>query len=136
MDEKDRIINELLLEHPISELVKFNELDLQEKLAQNPTMMVKYRDLYHKELAKLDKLDDLMEKLVGMRYRYYRFDDNHEWSKPEIEKYAIPTDKKVQRMKKIIRRQKIRVRFFEMCWKAFEKQGWSMKGFIETLRGY
>ena len=136
MRQKDRIIKELLEEHPIHELVKFSELDISEKLTDNVRLLVKYRDLYHKELARKDKLEDLMEKLMGSRYKYYRFDDDHEWTKPEIEKFALPADRKIQRMKRIIRRQKVKVRFFEMCWKAFEKQSWSMKMFIETTKGY
>lgn len=136
MREKDRIQKKLLEEHPIHEMVKFSELDIAEKLTENTQMLVKYRDLYHKELSRLDKLEDLMERLMGIRYKHYRFDDNHEWSKPEIEKFALPADRKIQRFKRIIRRQKVKVRFFEMCWKAFEKQAWSMKMFLETLRGY
>jgi hypothetical protein len=38
-------------------------------------------------------------------------------------------------MKKIIHKQNIRVRFFENAYKAFEKQQWAMKMYIDTLRG-
>lgn len=133
--EEEKIINELREEHPIDEMVKFSDLDLQEKLSDNPYLIVKYRELYYKELAELDRLDDLMEKLAGERYNFYRFEDDREWTKPEIEKYCIPSDKKIQQMKKIMRKQKIRVRFFETAYKAFEQQGWRMKSFIDTLRG-
>jgi hypothetical protein len=133
---EDKILEELLAEHPIQDMVKFSELDIQEKLQDNVGMIVRYRDLYHKELSRLDTLNDMMEKLIGMRYKYYRFDCEDEYTKPEIEKYAIPADEKIIRMKKIIRKQEIKVRFFEMAWKAFEKQSWSMKMFLDTLKSY
>jgi len=131
----DEELAKLHEEYPIEDMVKFTELNLQEKLQDNPYQIVRFRDLYHKELSELDRLNDLHEKLVGKRYEYYRFKDDHEWTKPEIEKYALPKDEKIVRMKKIIRRQEVRVRFFEMCFRAFEKQGWSMKGFIDTIKG-
>lgn len=132
---ENSIIEELKVDHPIDELVKFSDIDIQEKLMENPFMIVKYRELYYRELAQLDNLNDLMDKLMGERYKHYRFEDEKEWSKPEIEKYCLPSDKKIQKMRKIIHKQEMRVRFFEMCYKAFEKQGWSMKSFIDTLKG-
>jgi len=136
-EEEIKEIGEALLkEHPIDEMVKFSELDIQDKLRENDFYVVKYRDIYHEELAKLDRLNDLIEKLIGIRYKFYRFEDNHEWTKPEIEKFCIPSDRKVLQAKELIRKQEIRVRFFEMAWKAFEKQSWNMKMFLETLKGY
>jgi hypothetical protein len=132
---EETILEQLHREHPIDEMVKFSDLDLQEKLADNPYMIVKYRELYYKELAELDNLEMLMDKLTGMRYKYYRFEDDKEWSKPEIEKYCLPSDSEIIKMTKIINRQKIRVRFFEMAYKGFEKMQWSMKSFIDTLKG-
>jgi hypothetical protein len=133
--EEDDVLSGLLLEHPIHDLIKFDDINLQKKIQENTTMVVRYRDLYHQELAKLDRLKDLLDKLVGKRYEFYRFNDDKTWTKVEIEKYALPADEKVIQMKKIVRRQEIRVRFFEMCWKAFDKQQWSMRMFIETLKG-
>lgn len=132
---EDELLQELHNEHPIDEMVKFSDLDIAEKLTENPYMIVKYRELYYKELANLDKLEMLMDKLIGERYKHYRFDDDKEWTKVEIEKYCIPSDEKIIQMKKIINRQKIRVRFFEMGYKGFEKMQWSMKSFIDTLKG-
>lgn len=132
---EEELLKQLHIEHPIDEMVKFSDLDIADKLTENPYMIVKYRELYYKELAELDKLEMLMDKLTGERYKHYRFEDDKEWTKPEIEKYCIPSDEKVIRMKKIINRQKIRVRFFEMCYRGFEKMQWSMKSFIDTLKG-
>ena len=134
MNEENEILQELHEKHPIDEMVKFSDLNIQEKLMENPFQIVKYKELYYHELSKLDELIILQDKLNGERYKYYRFEDDKEWTKVEIEKYCLPTDIKVIQMKRIIEKQKVRVRFFEIAYKAFEKMQWSMKGFIDTLR--
>lgn len=136
-EEKERkeIIEKLLKDHPISEMVKFSEIDLYEKIEKNPYWIVKYREHYYNEVAKLEELEDIKEKILGKRYDYYRFEIDKNLSKPEIEKYYLPKDEKVLQIKKIIRRQKVRVRFFEMAYKVFEKMQWSMKNYIDVLKG-
>ena len=135
--ENEEILEKLHKDHPIEDMMKFSELDIQDKLKENQFQVVRFKDFYHREIGRLEHLTDLMDKLVGMRYEYYRFEDNNEWKKAEIEQYCIPKDRKIMKMKKIIRRQQVKVRFFEMCWKAFEKQNWSMKLFLDTLKqGY
>jgi len=136
MKDKDMILKELLTEHPIPELVKFSELNISERVQENVGLIVKYRDFYHRELSRLDHLNDLYDKLVGIRYKFYRFEADDAWTKVEIEKYCIPQDAKVLKMKNIIRIQEVKVRFFEMAWKAFEKLQWSMKLFVDTLKPY
>jgi hypothetical protein len=37
-------------------------------------------------------------------------------------------------MKGILARQKIKVRFFETAFKAFENQGWRLKTFVDAMR--
>ena len=133
--EEDEILAPLLIEHPIHDLIRFDDINLRDKIQENMTMVVRYRDLYHQALATLDRLKDLLDKLIGKRYEFYRFNDTKTWTKVEIEKYALPADEKVTKMKKIVRKQEIRVRFFEMCWKSFDKQGWNLKLFIDTLKG-
>ncbi len=136
MKDKDMILKDLLTEHPITEMVKFSELNISEKVQENVGLIVKYRDFYHRELSHLDHLNDLFDKLVGVRYKHYRFDADDAWTKVEIEKYCLPQDKRVIQMKNIIRIQEVKVRFFEMAWKAFEKLQWSMKLFVDTLKPY
>lgn len=136
MTEKEKIFKALYDEHPIDEMVKFSELDLQEKLQNNTYWAVTYRDYYHKELAILDELNDKMNKLKGIRYKHYRFESDHVWTKSEIEDFCFPSDIKIIQMQNIIRKQEIRVRFFEMAWRAFEKVQWNMKQFQETLKPY
>jgi len=135
MNDKEKILEQLLIDNPIDEMVKFSEIDIQEKLKENSYMIIKYTELHHKELFIMDELQIKYDKLVGIRYKWYRFDDDKEWTKVEIEKYCLPADTKIIQMKKIMDRQNVRIRFFEMAYKAFEKLQWSMKIFSENLRG-
>ena len=130
----DNIIKNLIKEHPIEEMVKFDDLNLQEKLKDVSYQIVKYRELQYAELAKLEKLENDYDKLLGIRYDHYRFEIDKELSKVEIEKFYLPKDKKVLHMKEIIRKQKMKTRFFEVCYKGFEKQAWNLKIFSENLR--
>lgn len=133
LTEKE-IVDKLKEEHPIEEMVRFSELNIMERLEENPFQIVKYREHYYLELSKLEKLEDLYEKLLGERYKYYRFDDDREWTKVEIEKYCLPTDKKVTQFKEIMAKQKVRVRFFEIAYKGFEQVGWRMKTYSDNMR--
>jgi len=121
MNDKEKILEQLLIDNPIDEM--------------NSYMIIKYTELHHKELFIMDELQIKYDKLVGIRYKWYRFDDDKEWTKVEIEKYCLPADTKIIQMKKIMDRQNVRIRFFEMAYKAFEKLQWSMKIFSENLRG-
>ena len=71
MTEEEKIVESLLEEYPIHELVKFSELDITQKLEENSFMVVKYKELYYKELSVLEDLESKYDKLVGMRYPLY-----------------------------------------------------------------
>jgi len=128
------VLEKLILEHPIEDMIQFTDINIQEKIKENTRNVVKYNDLYQKELGILDVLTDKMESLFGKRYDYYRFDYEKELTKIEIERYYLPNDVYIKKMKKLIRRQNIKVRFFKLCYQAFDKMGWSMKLFWETIK--
>lgn len=130
----DKIVNALKKEFLIDEEMKFSEFDIQESLKNNAFLLVKYRDHYDKENSHLAYLNELLDKLIGARYDFYRFSYEKTLDKTEIKQYYIPKDEKVVKMKKIIRKQQIRVDFFEMCVLAVKQQGWGMKNFVDTLR--
>ena len=134
MTEEEKIVAELLKEHPIHEMVRFSDLDITQRLEENSFNIVRYKELYYKELAAMEKLEINYDKLVGIRYKFYRFEDDQSWTKPEIEKYCIPSDKKIIQMKGIMAKQRTKVRFFETCYKGFEQAGWRMKSFIDVMR--
>lgn len=129
----DELLKKLYKKHPIDEMIKFNELNIQEELQNNDFLIVKYRDLYHKELDKLERLQEILERTSGERFKYYKFECNEKWERTEIEKFALPQDPQVIKIKKLIQKQNNIVRFFNMCYRAFQSRSWSMKNFLETL---
>ena len=134
MDETEKIIEKLKKEHPIEDLVSFNELDLQQKLQDNSFLVIKYKEFWIKEKATLEELEGKFDLLIARKYDHFRFESPKQLSKPEIEKYYIPGDKQIIQMQKIVRNQKIRVEFFDMCWRGLEKVAWSMKVFSDNER--
>jgi hypothetical protein len=132
--ELKQIFDELHLEHKIEEMATFSEIDIAEKLQKNEMMVIRYKELYYNELNKYEILERKLDALKGIRYKHYRFNDEHEWQKKEIEDYCLPSDEKIIKMKKMLQKQQVRVRFFDMCWKAFNSMGWSMKTFTERER--
>ena len=127
MSEEENIFEELKAEHDIEELVKFDETDIFEKLQDNVLMVVRYKEFWYNELDVLEDLERKMKALKGKRFKHYKFGVEEHWEKKEIEDYCLPSDPKIIQLEKIMKKQRIRVRFYEMCWKAFDKQGWNMK---------
>jgi hypothetical protein len=130
-DEIKQIFEQLHQEHPIEEMATFSDMDISEKLQKNEMMIIKYKEMYYKELQKYEDLEDKMNTLKGIRYKWYKFEDDREWQKKEIEDYCMPSDPAIIRMKRIMAKQQARVRFFDMCWRSFDKLGWSMKVFTD-----
>jgi len=130
--DRDAIVNELLQEHPIDEMVKFDQFNLQEKLRKNTDLVAKYTDLLNKEKADLEYLQEMLEKLYGQRYHHYRFNYEENLDKKEIEKYYLPADPQIIQMKRIIRKQQIRVNFFNLCVKSLDRQYWGIRTFLDA----
>lgn len=134
MSTENEILNKLLKEYDIESEVEFNEFNLAEKIQNNSFILMKYNHKLIEEKSILEKLKDILEKKVGERYHYYRFNFDEELTKSEIEKYYLPKDDELKKIKKLINEQKIRVDFFETATKAIESQKWNMKNFIESLK--
>lgn len=132
--KRDEVIAKLYKKHPIDEMVSFTECDLQEKLQENTFNVVKYTDLYQKELDIYEKMKIIKDRITGERYDHFRFNYNKELKLQEIEKYYLPKDIKIIKVDMLLRRQKWRVDFFAMCVDGFKKQQWNMKIFWESLK--
>jgi hypothetical protein len=130
-DELKQIFDQLKAEHNIEDLATFSSLDISEKLQRNEMMVIKYKEMYYNELNKYEILERKMDALKGLRYKHYKFEDDNEWQKKEIEEYCLPSDPQIIQLKKLMMRQQVRVRFFDMCHKAFTSMGWSMKTFTD-----
>jgi len=134
MNSEEKILRKLKEKHDIESMISFDNLNIQEELQRNPYYIIKYKELYIKEQNLLDEIQSKYDELVGKRYHFYRFESDENLTKAEIEKYYLPKDEKIIKMKKIIRKQKIKVDFFDACYKAFEKRQWAMKTFSDNLR--
>lgn len=133
-DECDKIINDLEKEHPILEMVSFNDMNIQEKLMENSYLSAQYMSLLSAEQREYEILEEKYDALVGLRFDHYRFNTDKELTKPEIEKYYLPQDKQIRQMKKILMKQKTRVEFFDACVKGLKQVQWNMKTFSENAR--
>jgi hypothetical protein len=132
--EHETILEELHKKHPIDDIVRFSEIDLQDKLRDNAFMVVKYSELYQKELDTYNKISELKDRVTGRRYDHYRFNFNKELTPAEIKGYYLPKDKAIIKIDKLLRRQKWRVDFFDICVKAIDKMGWNMKTFWDSYK--
>jgi len=133
-DEREKILEKLMLEHPILELVSFNELDLQEKLKENTFLTLKYHDLYNMERMLYEEMEEQLEGLMGKRYDHFRFEQDKALTKTEIEKFYLPRDKFVKKMRNVMRNQMVRVEFFDMCFKGLKDLKWNLKEFSTNER--
>lgn len=134
--EKNRedVIKELYEEHPIDEMTKFSEIDIQDKLQENSFLVLQYTELLYKEKEQLSKIMRMKDKILGDRYDHYRFNYPKELRQSEIEKFYLPKDTKVIAINKIQRKQEWRVEFFEMAVKSLISMGWNMKSYLQSIK--
>jgi hypothetical protein len=111
----------------------FDERDLIFKYQENTRLFYLYNDIYQKENTILAQLQDNYKKLQGIKYDQYKFNNERDLKKTEIEQYYLPQDEDLLTMKELIKKQEIRVHFIELICKTFEKQNWNMKSFKDIL---
>ena len=129
---KDEILNILSEEYEVLPLLEYNEFDVLEKLAKNPYYFEQFRLVYLSNLGKYERVDLMLEEHIAKLYTELK-EGELSLSKTEIEKYYIPKDEKVMKLRRILVQQKIRLGFFESVYKAFQTQGWQMKQFINKM---
>lgn len=132
--DENKVLSELEQEYDVSDLLDFNEFNIGEKLQWNSFMVEKFRMLYISEKQKLGKLETNFNKTAGEKYDYYKYKDGRDLGKVEIERYYLPSDPELVRMKKIMQLQEVRVQFFEAITDAFKSQGFNMKNFLQNLQ--
>lgn len=129
---KKELLESLKLEYNIAEDVSFNEFNIHEKLKNHAFVMLRYGELLERANYDYEKLKELRDKIIGERYHYYRFNFDEGLTKIEIEKYYLVKDEKIMKINKLLRLQKIKVDFFNICTKAIDKMGWNMKNYIDA----
>ena len=121
MSELKKIFDELYQEHPIDEMVGFDETDIHIKLQENQLKVIHYKELYYVELDLYEDLERKMKALMGKRYKHYKFDVEEQWEKKEIVDYCLESDKSIIQMKKIMQKQKARVKIDSLKMDALRK---------------
>lgn len=131
---ENEIISKLSQEYDIDDLLEFNEFTVNEKLQNNAYLLEQFRMMYIHEKQKYNKLEAKFNEKAGETYNYYKYEDSRDLSKVEIERYYLPTDKELIRLKKLLQLQETRVEFFEALMESFKSQGFNMRNFIENLK--
>lgn len=118
----------------ITEMLEFDEFNIGDKLAMNSHYQENFRLLYISEKQKLNRIEDMFNEKAGEKYDYYKHNDGRDLNKQEIERYYLPKDEELIKLKKLIRLQETRVEFFAAVAESFKSQGFNMRTFMDNLK--
>lgn len=133
-DKKAEILEKLKSEWDIEEFVQFNEFNVGEKLQKHAYMLVNHLQKLENEKFQLQKLESLLEQVEGEAFERILLNSDVTLKSSEIQKFYIPRDEKVKRVKKAILLQKFVVSYFEITTKTLTGMGYSLKNFVDTLK--
>jgi hypothetical protein len=131
--EYDNVIKELSERWDIENLLKFSELNIQEKLENNASQIWHFTELYHKEKNDYDKIVEFKDTLICNRYIFYKNNMPEALKQGEIEKYYLPKDPQILKMNEMVRKQMWKVNFYDGLRKALEKMQWTMQTYIKSM---
>lgn len=134
MDEYNELIQELSEKWDVQNLLSFNEMDIQEKLSINSAKVWHFTELYNKEKNVYDMMCEMKDNVICKRYEHYKTNTNLLLKQSEIEKYYLPKDPEIVKITTLVRKQKWRVDFYQGVKSALEKQQWSMKSFLDSMK--
>jgi len=75
------------------------------------------------------KIENIFTKVQGEKYDHYKHNYEKNLTKTEIEKYYLPKDEKLIKLKALLDKQAIRCDFYESMWKVIDQMAWKMKLF-------
>lgn len=131
---EDELYKRLEEEYNVYDILMFNEFNLQEKIERSAFHLKDFRLKFLQETAKYEQLQDHLGKVTGQKYQDLK-EGSVSLTKTEIEKYYLPKDEELLRLKALIRKQEARCKYFESVWSALEKQTWHIKMWIENGKG-
>lgn len=131
---EDKIFSKLEAEYNVYDLLTFNEFNIQERLERLSFHMKDFRLKFLQEQGKLGTLQDHLDKITGEKYVALK-EGAVTLTKTEIEKYYLPKDEEIMRVKAAIRKQGLRTEYFEAVHRAMEKLSYNMKMYIDNGRG-
>lgn len=131
--EANLLLNELSKQYDIYDLLTFDQYNVQEKITKNAYMQELFKWNWIAEKSKLSKIQSKLEILTGERYNYYKFKDSRELSKVEIEKYYLPIDPEIKKLKQLLDLQEVRTWFFECLYTGFKSQAFNITQYLKDL---
>lgn len=130
---EDKILGRLMELYPVQPLLEFDEITLNEKIEKAAYRQKEFRLKYLLECAKVETIKELYEKRAGEIYEQMK-NGEVTLTKTEIEKYYLPKNEELLRLKGNLRKQETIAKFFEIVADAFKAQQWNMKSYIENQK--
>lgn len=131
---ENNILKLLEERYDVDELLLFNEFDIKEKSETNPYKQKEFKLLFLNHSGNLQRLRDKLETETGKKYQAIKEGDVA-LTKQEIEKYYLPCDEELIKLKGKIAKLEIVVKYFEIVHKAFESQQWNIKVWEQLSKG-
>ena len=131
---EDVLFGKLEEQYNVYDILMFNEFTIKERLEKNAFHFKDFKLKYLQELAKYEQVKERLDKTIAEKYQSIK-EGSVKLTKTEIEKYYLPKDETILKLRGLLRKQEIRANYFEAVCSAFDKQGWSMKNFIENQKG-
>lgn len=131
---EDTIFKKLEADYNVYDLLTFNEFNIQERLERLSFHMKDFRLKFLQETAKLNQVEDRLNKVVGDKYIALK-EGAVTLTKTEIEKYYLPKDPEIMQLRGLVRKQELRANYFEAVWQAMDKLQWNMKLYCDNGKG-
>lgn len=130
----DTVFAKLESDYNVYDLLTFNEFNIQDRLERISFHMKDFRLKFLQEQAKLGTVEDHLNKVTADKYIALK-EGAVTLSKTEIEKYYLAKDEELIRLKGLVRKQEMRVQYFEAVWHAMDKLQWNMKLYCDNGKG-
>lgn len=131
---EDKIFSKMEKEYNVYDLLTFNEFNINERLERLSFHMKDFRLKFLQEQSKLAQIQDHLDKKTGEKYISLR-EGSVTLTKTEIERYYLPKDEELMKIRALLRKQEMRTEYFDAVHKAMEKLQWNIKLFCENGRG-
>ncbi len=131
---EDRVYSLLQKEYDVEEILEYNEFTIQHKLERLPFHIQMFRLKYLQELGKYEQVKEHVEKVIGEKYIALK-EGEVSLTKTEIEKYYLPRDEEILKLKALLRKQDMIVKYFETIYNILDKQIWNIRAYIENSKG-
>jgi hypothetical protein len=125
------LLAKLQEEWPILNVVSFSELDIQEKLANQPFQYIRFQEQLIKSKAKLEELLNMKAQWSARQYDKLRFESEKSLTTKEIEQYYLPNDPYMIKLNNAISKQNVIIEYFDTCCRAINQLQWNIKLYMQ-----